>query len=107
MATTVNVTDGVGGLGTRYDERHHFGPKARTEGGTTQVTAWAAVAGLLQEWHDTFPSGPIELRIEFQAPNEVATGGDRIRLLALVAGRARGKAAVLGSDLAPSPALGP
>ncbi|MET9087999.1 family 43 glycosylhydrolase [Streptomyces sp. NPDC004237] len=82
--STVDVADGVGGLAARYDERHHFGLEARTQDGSTKVTAWAAVAGLRQEWHSSFPGGPIELRIEFQEPTEAATatGGDRIRLLA-------------------------
>ncbi|QOV33149.1 family 43 glycosylhydrolase [Streptomyces ferrugineus] len=82
VTTTVDVTDGVGGLATRYDERHHFGLEARTQDGSTVVTAWGAVAGLRQEWRDTFPSGPIELALELGTELGAARVGDRIRLLA-------------------------
>ncbi|MCZ0997487.1 family 43 glycosylhydrolase [Streptomyces mirabilis] len=84
VTTTVDVSDGVGGLATRYDERHHFGLEARTRDGSTVVTAWGTVAGLRQQWRRTFPSGPIELAVELRAPTEAAASrsGDRIRLLA-------------------------
>ncbi|MEU6103697.1 glycoside hydrolase family 43 protein [Streptomyces flaveolus] len=84
VSTTVDVTEGVGGLAARYDERHHFGLEARTEGDRTVVTAWGSVAGLRQGWHKEFPSGPINLELELLLPTEACTTvrADRIRLLA-------------------------
>ncbi|MFJ9707282.1 family 43 glycosylhydrolase [Streptomyces sp. NPDC101234] len=84
VTTTVDASDGVGGLAVRYDERHHFGLEARTEDHITVVTAWAALAGLRQEWRTTFRTGPVELGLELRTPPEEATavGGDLVRLLA-------------------------
>ncbi|ROR46545.1 glycoside hydrolase family 43 protein [Kitasatospora cineracea] len=82
VATTVALSAGTGGLAARYDEHHHFGLAVSTAAGTTLVTAWGAVAGLRQEWCQTYSAGPVELVIEIRTPTGPAAVSDRIRLLA-------------------------
>jgi len=82
VSTTVDASDGTGGLAARYDEHHWFGLEVRG----TVVAARAHVAGLAQAWEITVPAGDVELRMEMRPPaatfDSAALGGDRIRLLA-------------------------
>lgn len=82
LATTVDATDGTGGLAARYDEDHWI---AIEVSGTT-ATARASISGMQQSWAATVPAGEVELRMEMTPPPSGAVpeamGGDRIRLFA-------------------------
>jgi len=55
-------SDGLGGLGVRYDELHHY----EVEVSAGRVTARAAVAGIRQEWSVSIsPESPVTLRLDF------------------------------------------
>jgi xylan 1,4-beta-xylosidase len=58
------LLDGVGGLGVRYDELHHY----EIEVSEGRVTARAAVAGIRQEWSVSISSAaPVTLHLDFVA----------------------------------------
>jgi hypothetical protein len=82
VSTTVDASDGTGGLAVRYDEKHWICLEAHG----TVVTARAQVAGVAQSWQATVPAADVELCLEMTLPsagfNFAAMGGDRIRLLA-------------------------
>ena len=64
VSVTVDPGDGVGGLGLRFDELHHY----EIEVGGGQVTARAAVAGIRQEWTAPVPAGPATLYLDCVPP---------------------------------------
>jgi beta-xylosidase len=91
VSTRVDASSGRGGLAARHDEMHWFALEAHGDGGTTTVTARAALAGLERTWHAEFPVGEVELRMELLRPPTgfvpAAAGGGTVRLVASGAGR--------------------
>lgn len=85
VSTTVDASDGAGGLAVRYDEHHYVTLEARATGGATVVTAQASLAGMHQTWDVTVPAVEVGLRMEMAPPaagfSAEAMGGDRIRLV--------------------------
>lgn len=55
---------GIGGLGVRYDEQHHY----EIEVGRGRVTARACVAGIRQEWTADVADGPVTLHLDCIQP---------------------------------------
>jgi xylan 1,4-beta-xylosidase len=60
----LDVTDGVGGLAVRYDERFHVGITA----GAGMLRGHAHLGGLEQEWSRPFDGGQVELLIRSRRP---------------------------------------
>lgn len=71
FSTTVDVTQGTGGIASRYDEDHHYEIEATGGPEGTVVVARARLASLVQEWSVMLPAGPVELTIDAVPP----TGG--------------------------------
>jgi hypothetical protein len=71
FSTTVDVTQGTGGLASRYDEDHHYEIEATGGPEATVIIARVRLAGLVQEWSVMLPAGPVELTIDAVPP----TGG--------------------------------
>jgi len=64
--------DGIGGIGVRYDERHHY----EIEFGHGTVTARACVAGIRQEWTHSISATRVSLSLDFVPPlSAVLSGG--------------------------------
>ena len=81
----VDVSDGVGGLAVRYDERFHVG----IEAGDGVLRAHATLGGIEQEWVEPFDGTEVELFLRTRGPEP--TGGfprtsDVIELGAVVDG---------------------
>jgi hypothetical protein len=87
----VDPSAGRGGLAARHDEQHWFALEARGDGGSTTVTARAALAGFERAWSAEFPAGEVELRMELLRPPSgfvpAAAGGGTVRLAASGGGR--------------------
>jgi xylan 1,4-beta-xylosidase len=64
VSVTVDPSHGIGGLGIRFDELHHY----EIEVGGGEVTARAAVAGIRQEWKVPVPAGPVTLHLDCAPP---------------------------------------
>jgi len=60
----LQVSDGVGGLAVRYDERFHAG----IEAGQGMLRAHAHLGGLTQEWSRPFDGDEVELLIRSRRP---------------------------------------
>ncbi len=79
FAAVVDAASGLGGLGLRYDEVHHYD----IEVDATTVRARARLSGIDQEWTTSAPTGPVTLWIE-TAPVEggmfESMSSDTIRL---------------------------
>ena len=91
VATTVDVSQGTGGLASRYAEDHWFAVEAAGGPDGVTVTARAVLAGIDRLWTVRLPPGPVELRLEMTPPPSdfsagFVIGGDRIRLVARPAG---------------------
>lgn len=81
----VDVSDGVGGLAVRYDERFHVG----IEAGDGALRAHATLGGIEQEWVEPLDGSEVELFLRTRGPEP--TGGfprtsDVIELGAVVDG---------------------
>lgn len=94
ISARVDASAGRGGLAARHDEIHWFALEAHGDGGTTTVTARAALAGLERSWSTEFselPTGEVELRMELLRPpsgfGPGAAGGGTVRLSAASGGR--------------------
>jgi beta-xylosidase len=91
FSTTLDTTQGTGGIAARYDEDHHYELEATTGPEATVVIARARLASIVQEWSVMLPAGPIELTIDAVPP----TGGfgpgmmtsDRVLLQATADGK--------------------
>ena len=99
VTVRIHVTDGVGGLAVRYDERFHV----EIEAGGGRVVARAVVGGLVQEWPHPFDGQALELTLASRPP--AATAGlpltsDLIHLSATIDGAERELAQVDGRFLA-------
>jgi beta-xylosidase len=87
VATTVDASQGTGGLASRYGEDHWFAIEVAPDG---TVTARARLSELQQTWQAALRVGAIELRMEMVPPDPSAgfvIGGDRIRLIASAGGQ--------------------
>ena len=71
VTVRMDVSDGVGGLAVRYDERFHVG----IEAGRGVITARAAVGGLAQEWTVPASGSVVDLHIDSRKPEAVAGFG--------------------------------
>lgn len=86
VSTRVDASAGRGGLAARHDEVHWFALEAQGDGGTTTVTARAALAGFERTWQAEFAAAEVELRMELLRPPSgfvpAAAGGGTVRLTA-------------------------
>lgn len=94
----VDVSDGVGGLAVRYDERFHAG----IEAGDGALRAHATLGGIEQEWAEPFDGTEVELFLRTRSPEP--TGGfprtsDVIELGSVVDGAERVLAEIDGRFL--------
>ena len=91
ISARLDASAGRGGLAARHDEVHFFALEAHSDGGTTTVTARAALAGLERTWQAEFPAREVELRMELLRPPSglvpAAAGGGTVRLIAAGGGR--------------------
>ncbi|ROQ39493.1 beta-xylosidase [Frondihabitans sp. PhB188] len=74
--TTVDVSNGTGGLGVRYDQQAHYEIEARTDGDEVVVTARASVPSFSREWSGRLPAGPVTLHLDSAAPEADGFGPD-------------------------------
>jgi len=83
----LDVSRGVGGLASRYDEESWFAIEATGDEAVTRVVARASIPSMSHSWQAELPAGEVELRIETALPEAVmAFGADRIRLVASAGG---------------------
>lgn len=85
VTVTVETTDGIGGLATRFDEYSHVEVEVRPG----VIVARAVSAGLTQEWfHPYRPAGAVDLHLDAVPGEDLGFGrpGDIIRLAATVDG---------------------
>jgi len=84
LATSIDASQGTGGLAVRYSEAHWFCLEARADKGGTAVRAVAHLSGMEQVWATHVPESPVELRIDMAPqPSGISRNmmnGDDIRL---------------------------
>ncbi|MCU1526962.1 MAG: Xylosidase/arabinosidase [Frondihabitans sp.] len=90
--TTIDASQGIGGIAVRYDEVHHAEITVETIASGNRVIGRLRLAGITQEWSAELPPGEVELSISAQPTNATVFGpemlsSDRIVLAASAAGR--------------------